>query len=87
MCPRSNDKETSLKFTSLPIHLALNLNNEQIESINTSDLHINDHIIVDHYIDTLQNSERIINHRNSTIDLSAKVSSNNIMIITMDLSE
>ena len=70
MCPRSN-KETSLKITSLPISLALDVNPDHIliESLTTTDLHINDHHLIDHYLDSLQNSDR-----NSMTDNSTAVS-------------
>lgn len=65
MC-RSNNEETSYKLNSVPINLALNLNNDQIESVDTSDLHINDHLTLDQYLDTLTNTDRYSMNSNST---------------------
>lgn len=76
MCCRSNkSRETSYKLSSLPINLSLNINNDQqIDQLNLSDLHINDHLALDQYLDTLTNSDQNTNHnsmtdRNSTIDV------------------
>lgn len=66
MC-RSNNEETTYKLNSVPINLALNLNNnDQIESVDTSDLHINDHLAIDQYLDTLTNTDRNSMNSNST---------------------
>jgi len=70
MCPpRSDNKETSLKFinTTLPINLALNVNNDQVrDSGNSSDFHINDHHLIDHYLDSLQNRNTSSMNNNPT---------------------